>query len=405
MMMQRFIGVTIVSLSLVACAATNTIESTDPITTPDGLVSPQKNLIVSDMSYGSAGNGRAKDEVFNIPVTTFRVAPTTNGNTDPNNGAPLGLVRDSATREDFGAGNTMTYFSDTNTFVFDIQTEAGTFQRSFNRLLQEDPVDFAGVENSAIAKLYGSKPESFSSIYAAFGRTPPDPNTPITTLAGELTALAESDLEADNNLYTAISDAFNTLVSFDQYIYSYSFAGGVGYYEATNTNGDRRTDNVAIGSFVEYYDNGEELHGHTVFGSRTPFPEMPQTGKANFEGKIVGSVLTNNSIQSLTGSSFVDVDFATGLIDMELSTIIRVGGGQDGGTTFIPYKNFTGTAIVNETVFDGTLDEVAGDSFGEFEGGFFGPIANEVGGTFTFGDGSSYGTGAFTGQQVEEGGN
>ncbi|MEM9421909.1 MAG: transferrin-binding protein-like solute binding protein, partial [Pseudomonadota bacterium] len=128
------------------------------------------------------------------------------------------------------------------------------------------------------------------------------------------------------------------------------------------------------------------------------------TGTAKFKGKIVGTVLTNNSIRSLTGGNELQVDFGSGLIDIKIGTVIREGGGQTGGTTFLPYKDFTGAGVISDTTFSGTISEVNGNATGEFEGTFFGPVANEAGGTFEFENGSGYASGAFTSQQTETAG-
>lgn len=398
---------------LAACAAGSSVETTDPVLNQAGVVTPQRNLLLSDLSVGSPGNGRARDEVFDLAVTSFRVAPDPTGNQDPNGQAPLGLVRGSTSTEMFGSDNSMTFDSSTNRFTFEVDTEAGVFNRSVTNVQVQDPVDTPGVENSGIAKLIFANPLfSFQSNFGApvnfqdvydLGL---GPNASIGAITAELTRLQESDVEADNEYYDAVSRAANGYIQGgDQFFYGFSFTEGNGYVEATNMNSDeeeRRTDTVAIVSLKEFLSNGEEFHAHAVFGHRTPLGEMPTTGQATYLGKVVGDVLTNNSVRSLTGGAEVEVNFATGLLDMTLATRIREGANNAGGTTFIDYKTLTGIGVVSDTTFDGNLSEVGGNATGSFEGTFFGPIANEVGGTFSFGDDASYAAGAFTGRQPDD---
>ena len=378
-------------LSLAACASDGGVEDIDPITGGDGTVAPQRNLLMSDLSANSGGNGRAIAEVFQLSTTAFRAAPDPAGNADPNGQAPFGLVRGSNATEAIGAGNTMTFTPGTNQFVFDISTAAGDIQRTFNHVLLEDPVETPGILNSRYGKLFFSNANGIAdAIDLGVG-----PGASYLDYAAALTAIQESDSMA----YAAIIAVADQIIGADQFIYAYTFAGGEGYLETTNMNGAPRTDTVGIGSIYEFYDTGEEQGAHFVFGHRTPLDEMPTTGTATFEGKVVGSVLTNNSIRSLTGGSDLNVDFAAGLIDVTLTTIIREGGGQTGGTTFIPYKNVSGRGAISDTTFSGTLSEINGTATGDFEGAFFGPVANEAGGTFEFGNGSGYVSGAFTAAQ------
>lgn len=396
MVARRSLFALFLPVALAACSAGGGVDSTDPILLPVGDVSPQRNLLMSDLSAGSPGNGRAVDEEFELPATHLMVS-SDSGST--------GLLRREAARESFSDGNTMNYFAAENRFVFDIQTDAGNFQRTLFNIQFQDPAPDNGIENSQEAKLIYSNANGIASTFAGQNDAL-DAATTIGEIAAALTALSESEDEADNDLYNAIINRASDIINVgDQLIYYYVFTGGYGYYEATNMNDSeetRVTDTVAIGSFVEYYDTGETLYGHHVLGHRTPLPEVPTTGAANFEGKIVGSVLTNNSVRSLTGSVFLDVDFETNLMDIEIGSIIREGANHFGGTTFLPYKDLEGNGVITDTVFNGTLREIGGDSSGEFEGGFFGPVANEAGGTFTFGNDASYSTGAFTAKQVAD---
>ena len=412
-MSARSVLMTSATLLLAACASSNSLDTTDPVLEAQGAVAPQRNLLLSDLSVGSPGNGRAVDELFDLAVASFRVAPDPNGSQTPNGLAPKGLVRGSTSTEFFGSGNTMTYVSATNSFVFDVDTDAGTFAHTVQNIQVQDPVDYPGVDNSGIAKLIFAnplyyfdqntdQPVNFQDIYdLGLG-----PNASISAITAELTRLQTSTVEADNDFFNAIANSANSYIqAADQFLYGFAFTGGKGYVEATNMNSDdaeRVTDTVAIVSLKEFLSNGEEFHGHAVFGHRTPLAEMPTSGTATYRGKVVGDVLTNNSVRSLTGGIDMDVNFTTGLMDMTLATQIREGSDNAGGTTFLDYKTLSGSGVLSDTTFDGSLNELGGDAVGSYQGAFFGPSANEVGGTFEFGDSASYAAGAFTGRKVDD---
>lgn len=407
-MAGRFLLASAALALVAACSSTGGDFTETPTPVPDpvsGQTGPQRNLLLSDMSYGSPGRGRAINETFDLQVTTFKVAPDPDGDTGPSGNALLGLVQNSATQEGLGEGNTLTFTAATGEFVFDIETDTGAYNRSVFDILIDDPSEINGIENSRVAKLWGSNPTigfyadgtpyTFQDAFPLDGVTS---DSSISAIAAVLTALSESDLEADTNYYEAFVNAANDIIDTgDQFNYGYNYTGGHGFYTATNQTSDNgETETVAIGEFTEYDDNGDQTYGFFVYGHRTPLGEMPTTGTANYEGKVSGAVLTNNSVRSLTGSAFMDVNFATGLLDFSIATLIREGGNNEGGTTFLPYKDLTGTGIISDTIFSGDLIEANGDSSGEFQGAFFGPVANEAGGTFRFGNDVSYAAGAFT---------
>jgi hypothetical protein len=408
---QLLLGVA--TLAIAACSSTSGIETTDPITNPQGQTTQQRNLLLSDLSYASPGNGRAVDEVFELAVSSFRVAPETPGQQDPNAPGPVGLVRGTASREMFNQGNTMTFSAENNVFRFNIDTLAGLIDVSVNDILLQDPGVVDSIANSQIAKVYGSNPAlgfddnrqpyTVADLYPLDGI---DENSSWQAIAAALTQLEESEDESANDYFTQLSALLNSLINGgDQYFYGITEPDGVSVFEITNMNSDKQervTDTVAIGSLTQFKDDGDIVYSHMVFGHRTPTPEVPTSGSASFEGKLVGSALTNNSVRSLTGSAFLDVNFGTGLLDLTLASVIREGGNAEGTTTFLDYKTVSGTGVITDNTFAGSLYEEGGNSTGEFDGGFFGPIANEAGGTFAFGDGTSYATGAFTAAQPRE---
>ncbi|WOI53379.1 transferrin-binding protein-like solute binding protein [Parvularcula sp. LCG005] len=404
MRVDHFSVVALAACGLVACASSGTPDSTDPIRFEDsGVVAPQRNLLLSDLSFGSPGQARAVDEEFDLVVTAFRADFAEDGDPGPFGNGPNGLVRDSDGSETFGSGNTMTYNAALNEFHFEIETDAGSIDQRLYDILLQTPQDILQ-DNAAVAKFYASGANGFSARWPLEGI---DANSNWQSVATKLEEMQDSDNEDEQKRAAdLIAAAQSNLDCCDQFLYYYSIPDGYGYYEATKMDDDERpersTETVAIGSFYEFYDNGEEQVVHLIFGHRTPLGEMPTSGSVDYEGKIVGTVLTNNSIRSLTGSVTMDVNFLTGLFDLTLGTIIREGGNNGNETTFFDYKDLIGSGVISETTFEGSLTEVGGDSVGEFEGAFFGPVANEIGGTFEFGNDVSYASGAFTGKQKDD---
>lgn len=399
-MSARYIPSAALLALIAACSSTGDVGDPSPVLDTNGQTAPQRNLLMSDLSYGSPGRGHAINETFDLQVTSFRVAEDPNGSTFPNGQGVLGLVQNSATSEGYGQGNTLEFDAGTGVFTFNIDTDAGSFSRSLFDILLDDPRD-VDLENGAIAKVWGSNP---SNIQAYFPIPGIDGNSSYFQIADALTTLSESQNEADVEYYEALAEYANDLISAgDGFVYGYNLTDGYGYYTATNMeSADEGTDTVAIGEFREFYDDGDEAYGFFVFGHRTPLGEMPTTGTTTFTGKLSGEVLTNNATRSLTGGVEMDVNFVTGLLDFTLSSVIRQGGNNEGTTTFLDYKTLTGQGIISDTEFSGDLLEVNGNASGNFRGAFFGPIANEAGGTFRFGDGASYAAGAFTAAQPDQ---
>ena len=380
------------SLHLAACSSTGGIDTTDPIMSDTGQTGPQRNLLIDNLSFGGAGNNSVS-EVFSIGVTSFAVAPTTDGVTDPNGQAPLGLIRGTASRDMIGGDDTLTYTSSSRTLAFDITTDAGTFNRSISNVRLSDPKPLTGLENSEIAQVYGTYLLN-NQISNFLGVS--DPSN-IAEIDAALVALND----ADSDQFAVVEGVLSNFIAVDEYVYSFTDGGTSGSFSFTDMNDDTTpgTQNVTMVSYLEVDGTtGEQLHGHLYFGYRTPLEEMPERGTASYTGRLVGETLTNNTVRSMSGGSSVNVNFQTGSVELALNTNIREND-QNGITQFLDYRNVEGTGFISDTTFEGTLSEPNGDATGEFEGAFFGPIANELGGSFAFGNGSFYATGVFTGAQ------
>ena len=183
----------------------------------------------------------------------------------------------------------------------------------------------------------------------------------------------------------------------------YYEADGVTYYQYRTDGPVAPTRFAAMGEWETVDANGLVSFGHMVFGQRTDPNEMPQTGTAGYEGTITGSILRQNTVEQLRGGFDVQTDFASGELTMTMDANIAYRNGE-GVTEYIDYAEFAGTGDIDGAAFsgvmDGTVDRDAGADaqdvlVGSFEGEFFGPTAQEIGGTFEFTGDDAAAAGAF----------
>jgi hypothetical protein len=151
-----------------------------------------------------------------------------------------------------------------------------------------------------------------------------------------------------------------------------------------------------------------------VFGYQTQ--SVPTSGTATYTGPVLGLVgAPNGSVAanaSLTGTATLNVNFAAGVINGQLSNMIAtpfsgapqqpwdsvavtaavsgirivqsaVTAGNGGG-----FDNFTGTTSVVSAPASGSFALAAGAT-GSFKGNFYGPNADEIGAVWTLYDGTN----------------
>lgn len=130
--------------------------------------------------------------------------------------------------------------------------------------------------------------------------------------------------------------------------------------------------------------------GGFVIGDATPVGDMPEGGSASYRGRTVGVELDGDSpARPLSGDFTANVDFARGVI----SATADLAGAVDGapfGTIAMDSLGIAGNS------FSGTARTIDGRLNGSVEGGFAGPSASELGGSFELG-GSATVHGAFAG--------
>ena len=143
--------------------------------------------------------------------------------------------------------------------------------------------------------------------------------------------------------------------------------------------------------------------GWYAVGSKTGSTNVPSTGSANYSGKTDGAVVFNakSTAYTFSGNAALAANFGTGTITGSLTGLNAYSVGNSSGQTNVGTLNdinltsgtisgdaFSGNAAAAAT--SGSAANLSGLS-GSFRGNFFGPSAQEAGGTLymTSGSGSS----------------
>lgn len=194
--------------------------------------------------------------------------------------------------------------------------------------------------------------------------------------------------------------------------YSGSF-GASGTTYSVNLNDVGVANGLSYSTFGDWttYNGSNNLVGFGVYsvGSQTPLSSMPTTGTATYSGGAIGAVVVNSSGTSygLSSSSVtLNANFGANSITGTIANISAysvsnagtapVGTMNDinltGGT--ISGNSFTGSAAASST--PGTAVNITGAT-GSFLGSFYGPAAQEAGGTFNLSSGSGASSTLITG--------
>ncbi|NIJ66836.1 hypothetical protein FHR20_003812 [Sphingomonas leidyi] len=129
---------------------------------------------------------------------------------------------------------------------------------------------------------------------------------------------------------------------------------------------------------------GQKRLAYTAWGYSTALSDMPTTGTVAYTNRITGRLVstsgTTTAINQVTGTVTMNVNFATGVVDMAftLSTIPAGGGAQ------VAYANFTaqGAIPVGQNQWTGSFTNASPLS-GTLAGGFFGSQGEQIGVVFS----------------------
>lgn len=124
--------------------------------------------------------------------------------------------------------------------------------------------------------------------------------------------------------------------------------------------------------------------GYQSLGDETAFATLPAKGTATYTGISTAYVVTNNNNRQLTSNVMAIVDFGLKGVRFETSNshFHTLNNGTRVSTADENY-NFKGTASwKNNNLFSGQVSTANGKLSGNLNGKFFGPKAEEIGGTY-----------------------
>lgn len=142
---------------------------------------------------------------------------------------------------------------------------------------------------------------------------------------------------------------------------------------------------VRVGAISSSYDD-EFMVAHGVFGIETEMADVArQTGSASFTGLSEASVVGGSVAGNYRGTSQGTLDFGTG--DFTVSASLRNDADNEISVTSSGTMSDDGE-MESLMIADGLLSD-GGRVDGEFEGHLFGSNADDIGGTFSGGTGST----------------
>jgi len=386
----HFFTLMIAAVSMAACQSAGgggTPNPTQPVVDGSGNTAPPSNFILTDISYSHPSRYSdtgidSVDQTFAVAATTMRLGVAANG--------ALSLTE--SVRGSFDDGNTMFYDRDAETFTFDISSGDVTLTETFRNVILTIPdAETTPWEFSNEAIVISSRPDLFG-FGAEYDGNPSAVNS-------YLIGLEDSDDEDAQELLSDIQDNVERYLS-DRDFFSY-VSNGIRYSHLRLDNFATTTNYTSLGIWLDETDPTELNYGVAVFGLPTPRYEVPRTGTASYAAAMAGHILQNNNTQFLTGAINFDFDFGAQTMAFTMDADIAETG-INGRTDYFDYDTFTGSGNIYVDTFFGDFVSDSDDSIiGELEGGFFGADADEVAGTFVFGNENVHGIGGFVGSNPD----
>lgn len=117
------------------------------------------------------------------------------------------------------------------------------------------------------------------------------------------------------------------------------------------------------------------------YGARTLYATLPPTGTARFTAKVLGSGerLADMARLTLTGTSAINIDFATSKVDGTLDVTAVTAANE---RVILPLMTFASEG--NAYTFDTQLYRQPGMTDGSIRASLYGPGGEEIGGSFEF---------------------
>jgi hypothetical protein len=160
---------------------------------------------------------------------------------------------------------------------------------------------------------------------------------------------------------------------------------------------------VVLGEWAHWSGTRTTSYTESVFGYETPASAIPRTGTAQFSGWASGSVFKGtDSGAYVEGRANVSVDFTSGQVGGAF-TNMKIGSSQPwndvslSGSIASGTNKFSGTTAVTSAPNNGF--SLTGSATGRFDGGFYGPGAEQLGAVWTLTDGSGSAVGGVVGSR------
>lgn len=134
---------------------------------------------------------------------------------------------------------------------------------------------------------------------------------------------------------------------------------------------------------------------YLVFGQRTAGANVPRTGSGSYSTVLDGTFVNSAGVYAVSGTGNLTANFGSGTIAYDATAT----GAREGGGTGIVFGTMTGSGAIafNSASFSGTGGFNGSGYALDLAGNFYGPAAEEVGGTFRIRGNRGNGTGAFVG--------
>lgn len=253
------------------------------------------------------------------------------------------------------------------------------------------------------------------------------------TASATLTGTFTDPADVPSNVNTSVSNGVGQAVtlSYDALNLSYTISINQGGISDQMTYGANHRDNDPPSGFIEYerdaangddttlllrragaggtnlsyvnyglWERDIDLAGNSdlerwamfVYGLRTSGGQLPVSGTASYRGTLDGLWTTALASYRLSGASEFTADFAANSLR---GTLTATGRDRENGA-MLAMDTLTGTASISraDATFAGGLTGSGGFA-GNWVGGFFGPGASEVGGSFSVSRGAERAAGVF----------
>lgn len=134
---------------------------------------------------------------------------------------------------------------------------------------------------------------------------------------------------------------------------------------------------------------------YVVFGQRTASAAVPRTGSGSYSTVLDGTFVNNAGVYAVSGTGNLIANFGSGTIAYDATAT----GAKEGGGTGITFGTMTGSGSIafRNAGFTGTGGTNGNGYALDVMGNFYGPAADEIGGTFRLRGNGGNGTGAIVG--------